>query len=122
VNAGLIAGRLFLDARVSRTDSRGAQPTFFAPGGLAQGDGTPFPDVTDTLTNFDAKLRWVVRKNLSVALAVTHESWEATNFQRDVVQPWMGAVDPTASESVYLGMRIPDYDVNWIRALLSYSF
>jgi MtrB/PioB family decaheme-associated outer membrane protein len=122
VNAPLIVDRLFLDARVAVADSRGRQPAVFAAGGAAQSDGTAFPDVTDKLETLDAALRWAVRKNLSVSLALTHESWDATNFQRDVVQPWMGALDPSTSESVYLGMRIPNYDVNWIRVLLSYTF
>ena len=69
------------------------------------------------------KTVWIVFLTFgAAALAFTHESWEATNFQRDGVQPWMGNVDPSAAESVYLGMRIPNYDINWIRVLLSYSF
>lgn len=122
VNAPLIAKRLFLDARITIADSVGKQPAAFAAGGLAQGNGTGFPDVTDKLTNLEASLRFAVLKNLSLALAVTHESWVATNFQRDVVQPWMGVVDATTSESVYLGMRIPGYDVNWLRVLLTYAY
>jgi hypothetical protein len=36
--------------------------------------------------------------------------------------PWMGAVDPATSESVFLGARIPGYDYTWARVLLHYSF
>lgn len=122
VNATLIPKRLTLDASGTVTDSTGSQPFGFAPGGLAAGDPTPYPDVTDKLVTLDAELRWFVKKGLAVAFAASHESWDVTNFQRDVMQPWMGALDPGSNESVYLGMRIPDYNVNWLRVLLSYSF
>ena len=57
-------------------------------------------------------------EHLNVAFAASHERWDETNFQRDPMQPWMAASD----ESVFLGMRIPGYNANWLRVLLNYSF
>ena len=122
VNAVLVHDKLTLDARGTITDSTGSQPAVFVPGGATQSDGTPFPDVTDKLTTFDAELRWTVQKNLLVGLAYTYESWNATNFQRDVVVPWMGAVDGGAADSVFLGARVPDYNATWVRVLVTYRF
>jgi hypothetical protein len=122
VNATLVPKRLTLDASGTVTDSTGSQPFSFAAGGLGIGDPTPYPDVTDKLTTLDAELRWMVQKALSVAFAASYESWDATNFQRDVMQPWMGAVDGGSANSVYLGARVPDYSASWLRVLVSYSF
>jgi MtrB/PioB family decaheme-associated outer membrane protein len=122
VNATLIPKRLTLDVHGTITDSTGSQESFFAPGGLGIGDPEPFPDVSDKLRTFDANLRWLVKERMSVIFAASYESWDLTDFQRDVMQPWMGAFDGGSDESVFLGMRVPDYSVNWLRVLLSYSF
>jgi len=70
----------------------------------------------------DTSLNWSIKKNLVMALAYTYEAWNGKNFQRDVMQPWMGAVDAGTTESVFLGARVPDYNASWIRVLATYRF
>jgi MtrB/PioB family decaheme-associated outer membrane protein len=122
VLANVAKGKVSLGAHAAVTDATGKQPAYFAPGGQANGDGTPFPDVKSTLETYWADATWHLRKNLNLAFQVTYENWDETNFQRDVMTPWMGAVDPATSESVFLGARIPGYDYTWARVLLHYSF
>jgi MtrB/PioB family decaheme-associated outer membrane protein len=122
LNANLIKDRLTFDVHGTITDSTGEQPATFVPGGAAQSDGTPFPNVTDRLVVVDSSLNWAIKKGLGAALAYTYEAWDAMNFQRDVMQPWMGAVDGGTAESVFLGVRVPNYNANWLRVLLTYRF
>ena len=40
----------------------------------------------------------------------------------DVLQPYMGRVDPGANRWFFLGATIPSYDANIFRASLTYTF
>jgi len=122
VTADLVPEKLVLDVRGSVTDSRGIIRSEFVPGGAAQGEATDFPDVLDRLTLVSAELRWIIRKGLSYGFAAIHEGWHRSDFARDPMRTWMGAVDAGAAESVYLGQRVPNYDVTVLRILVNYKY
>ncbi|HEX4825838.1 MAG TPA: MtrB/PioB family outer membrane beta-barrel protein [Candidatus Polarisedimenticolaceae bacterium] len=111
-----------LSAHAAVNDAVGKQPAFFAPGGNANGNGTPFPNTSSKLETFTADATWKLRKHLDLSFLVTYENWDEANFQRDIMQPWMGAVDGGATESVYLGARVPAYDFTWARVVMHYWF
>lgn len=122
VTARFASGRVVLDVHGAVNDATGTQANTFAPGGQANGNGGLFPNITSKLSTYMAQATWNVRQHLGLAFAVTYENWDESNFQRDIMQPWMGATDPATSESVFLGARIPGYDFTWARVLLTYSF
>lgn len=122
VNARIVPDRWTLDLRGLVADSTGKTRATGVAGGSPTGDPVDFPDVTYDLTSLNLEVRRAVRKNMAVGIGYVWEKYEVEDFARDVMQPWMGAVDPGASESVFLGMRIPDYDVNLFRVLFHYTF
>jgi len=117
-----VGKRWSLGAHAAVNDAVGKQPAYFVPGGQANGNGTPFPDTSSKLETFSADATWKLRKHLDLSFLVTYENWDEANFQRDIMVPWMGAVDGGASESVYLGARVPGYDFTWARVVMHYWF
>ena len=122
VTASLAKGKVTLDFHGNKTDATGEQTGSGAPGGVGTGDATPFPDLTSDLTVIEGSVSWKLRPSMGLTLAVTHEDWSENHFQRDVMVPWMGALDGGADESVFLGARIPGYDFTWARVLFNYTF
>ena len=122
VNAQFATGKIILDVHGNVTDATGEQANTFVPGGQANSNGGQFPDIVSKLTILTANVTWKLRPSLLLGFALTVEDWSEDNFQRDIMQPWMGGVDAGASESVFLGARVPGYDLTWARVLLSYSF
>ncbi len=122
LTALLAKSKVVLDFRANKTDATGRQTGSFNPGGAPGGDATSFPDIRSDLTVVEGSVTWKMRASMGLTFAVTHENWNEDNFQRDVMIPWMGALDGGASESVFLGAQIPGYDFTWARVLFNYSF
>lgn len=122
VNARLVPDRWTLDVHALVSDAKGRTQASFIPGGAAQGEAVDFPDVTNRLTNATLDLRYRPAKNLTLGFGYIYEEFEIEDFSRDVMQVYMAGVDAGAAESAYLGWRIPPYDVNLFRVLLSYQF
>ena len=81
-----------------------------------------FPAVENELTSVTALVTWNYREDLSIVFEYGFEEYEARDWARDSLMPWMGAVDSGAAESVFLGWRVPDYEVDIFRILLDYRF
>jgi hypothetical protein len=71
-----------------------------------------------------AKLRlaYHASKNLTANAMYWKQKYDNTDWQTDLMQPYMGRVDPVSNRWFFLGARVPSYDANIFRASLTYTF
>jgi hypothetical protein len=140
----LVPDKIDFDATIDYTKPRSdSQYDFALPGtpigGLNEANGI-FPANVPPLpgfpaTSFDsfplvskefimAKLRlaYHVSKNLTASAMYWKQKYDNTDWQTDLMQPYMGRVDPGANRWFFLGARIPSYDANIFRASFTYTF
>jgi hypothetical protein len=140
----LVPDKIDFDATIDYTKPRSdSQYDFALPGtpigGLNEANGIfpanvpPIPGCP--VTTFDsfplvskefimAKLRlaYHVSKNLTASAMYWKQKYDNTDWQTDLMQPYMGHVDPGANRWFYLGARVPSYDANIFRASFTYTF
>ena len=118
----LVPDRWTLDVEGRWVDSTTQYENRFVPGGSPTGDAPPWPDVSNGLTSVEADLHYRLSAKWDVALGFLRELYDQDDWARNVMKPWMGDVDTGASESAFLGWRIPDYSVSLVRLLATYRF
>jgi len=60
--------------------------------------------------------------NASAKLEYRYEHYSNVDFQTEVMSPYMVPLDPSTSTSIFLGARIPGYNVHIVSAALEYRF
>jgi len=81
-----------------------------------------FPQVVKTFTMVKLRLSYEIDKNLSAAVLYWKQKYDNTDWQTDLMQPYMGKVDPGANRWFFLGARVPSYDADIFRLSLTYRF
>jgi len=81
-----------------------------------------FPLVSKEFIMAKLRLAYHISKNLAVSAMYWKQKYDNTDWQTDLMQPYMGHVDPGANRWFFLGARVPSYDANIIRASLTYTF
>ena len=81
-----------------------------------------FPLVTKKFIMAKLRLAYHVSKNLTASAMYWKQKYDNTDWQTDLMQPYMGHVDPGANRWFFLGARIPSYDANIFRASFTYTF
>ena len=81
-----------------------------------------FPLVTKTFVMAKLRLAYHVSKNLTASALYWKQKYDNTDWQTDLMQPYMGRVDPGSNRWFFLGAQVPSYDANIFRASVTYSF
>ncbi len=140
----LVPDKVDLDATVDYTKPRSdSQYKFDLPGtpigGLNEANGVfpanvppipgfptftfdSFPLVTKKFIMAKIRLAYHVSKNLTASVLYWKQKYDNTDWTTDLMQPYMGHVDPGANRWFFLGARIPSYNTDVFRASLTYTF
>jgi hypothetical protein len=90
-----------------------------------------FPTVTKKFVMAKLRLAYHISKNLSASAMYWKQKYDNTDWQTDIMQPYMALPpsaaqplggDPGANRWFFLGARVPSYDANIFRASLTYTF
>ncbi|MBI3076712.1 MAG: MtrB/PioB family decaheme-associated outer membrane protein [Deltaproteobacteria bacterium] len=81
-----------------------------------------YPDTKNRLHQLKAALKYHLGENLTAKLSYTFERFVNRDFQTDIMDPWMGAVDSGANSSIFLGARQPSYEAHFVALSLSFRF
>lgn len=81
-----------------------------------------FPLVSKKFIMAKIRLAYHVGKNLTASAMYWKQKYDNTDWQTDLMQPYMGRVDPGSNRWFFLGARIPSYDANVFRASVTYNF
>ena len=140
----LLPEKLFLDATVDYTRPRSdSLYDFTLPGtpigGLNEANGifpanvppvpgftrftfNSFPQVVKKFTMAKIRLSYNIDKNFSAALMYWKQKYDNTDWQTDLMQPYMGHVDPGANRWFFLGASVPSYNADIFRLSFTYRF
>jgi MtrB/PioB family decaheme-associated outer membrane protein len=114
-----------LDLRLSYGFSTATGKVKTRPLGTGVGLLTPavnFPDTKTRLHELNARLSYHLSQNVTARLNYIFERWTDKDFATDPVQPYIVAVDPFASRSVFLGATRPNYSVHIIGLSFRFKF
>jgi hypothetical protein len=81
-----------------------------------------FPLVTKKFIMAKIRLAYHVSKNLTASALYWKQKYDNTDWTTDLMQPYMGHVDPGANRWFFLGARVPSYDADIFRASFTYTF
>jgi hypothetical protein len=89
-----------------------------------------FPTVLKKFTMAKIRLAYNITKNFTASAMYWKQKYDNDDWQTgspmaptgDVLQPYMGRVDPGANRWFFLGATIPSYDANIFRASVTYTF
>lgn len=81
-----------------------------------------FPVVKKDFVVARVRLGYRLDDNLTLSGLYWYQKYDNVDWQTDLVQPYMGRVDPGSNRWFFLGARVPAYDVNVFRAELTYRF
>jgi Putative outer membrane beta-barrel porin, MtrB/PioB len=81
-----------------------------------------FPLVTKSFVMAKLRLAYHVSKNLTASAMYWKQKYDNTDWQTDLMQPYMGRVDPGSNRWFFLGAQVPSYDANVFRASVTYTF
>ncbi len=89
-----------------------------------------FPTVLKKFTMAKIRLAYNVTERITASVLYWKQKYDNEDWQTgspmpptgDVVQPYMGRVDPGANRWFFLGATIPSYDANIFRASVTYTF
>jgi hypothetical protein len=140
----LVPDKVDLDATIDYTKPRSdSLYNFQLPGtpigGLAEANGVfpanvpplpgfpaftfdRFPLVTKKFVMAKIRLAYHIAKNLTASAMYWKQKYDNTDWQTDLMQPYMGHVDPGSNRWFFLGARVPSYDADIFRASLTYTF
>jgi MtrB/PioB family decaheme-associated outer membrane protein len=123
VTAALWKERLDCDVRWSRSDSEGRLENDWVPGGDPSADDiADFPLVGKDLRRLDAALRLRLARGWDVRAGYVCEKYEEADFKLDPMAAYMGSLDPGASRSSFLAVRVPGYDADIASVLVGYRW
>jgi hypothetical protein len=140
----LVPDKVDLDATLDYTKPRSdSQYDFAMPGtpigGLNEANGVfpanvppvpgftqftfdSFPLVTKKFVMAKIRLAYHISKSLTASALYWKQKYDNTDWTTDLVQPYMGHVDPGANRWFFLGARVPSYDADVFRASFTYTF
>jgi len=81
-----------------------------------------FPLVTKKFIMAKLRLAYHISKNLTASAMYWKQKYDNTDWQTDLMLPYMGHVDPGANRWIFLGARVPSYNADILRASFTYSF
>ncbi len=81
-----------------------------------------FPTVVKKFTMAKLRLAYHVNKNFTASVLYWKQKYDNTDWQTDLLTPYMGRVDPGSNRWFFLGARIPSYDADIFRVGLTYTF
>ena len=81
-----------------------------------------FPLVSKTFIMAKLRLAYHITKSFTASALYWKQKYDNTDWQTDLMQPYMGRVDPGANRWFFLGASIPSFDANIFRASVTYTF
>ncbi len=118
----LIPDRLSIDASYSFSLARSPNTTSSAAGGEVDGDGVSFPTVRNRLHQLSTTATYTLSEQVSLRVGYAFEKYSQSDFATDNLEPFMGAVDPQAGNSVFLAGTSPDYEAHIATFTMAYRF
>ena len=115
-------GKLDWDVSLSLTDGKGEFDMTGVPGGNANSEPVPWPNVRYKLAALGGGVNYHVGKDRSLRLGYRFEKYDETDFAMDVMQPYMAGVDPSTATSVYLGDTQPSYRAHFFTVSFQQKF
>jgi len=121
-NRTVVPDKLDWDVTLSFTDGKGQVDAVGVPGGDSRSEPFPFPDVRYKYLALGTGVNYKVSPDRSLRFGYRLERYDETDFATDVMQPYMGTIDPSSATSVYLGARQPDYRAHIFSLSLQQKF
>jgi MtrB/PioB family decaheme-associated outer membrane protein len=121
-NRTVIPDKLDWDVSFSFTDGKGQVDAVGVPGGDSRSEPFPFPDMRYKHGALGTGVNYRVGPDRALRFGYRLESYDETDFATDVMQPYMGTLDPGSATSVYLGARQPDYRAHFFTLSLQQKF
>jgi hypothetical protein len=81
-----------------------------------------FPTVNKPFVMVKLQLAYHVSKNLTASALYWKQKYDNTDWQTQLMQPYMGRIDPGANRWFFLGASVPSYNADIWRASLTYTF
>jgi MtrB/PioB family decaheme-associated outer membrane protein len=110
------------DLSLSLTNGHGAVDVVPVPGGVAQGDGTNWPDTKFTYLALEASASHHLKGGLKLRFSYRFEDYREVDFAQDLMQPYMGLIDSSTATAVFLGARAPSYRAHIVSVSLQTKF
>ncbi|MBI2834027.1 MAG: MtrB/PioB family decaheme-associated outer membrane protein [Acidobacteria bacterium] len=121
----ILAERVNLNVAYSRARATGLVNTVaLDPAAIATvlAGAVRYPDTMNQLQALTSSVRYRLREDLAAKLEYLFEKYDETDFANDVMQPVMTAVDPSATQNLFLGARQPGYRAHIVVLALQYRF
>jgi MtrB/PioB family decaheme-associated outer membrane protein len=115
-------GKLDWDFSLSFSDGKGEFDFTGVPGGHANSEPVPWPNVRYKLAVLGGGVNYHVGQDRSLRLGYRFEKYDERDFAIDVMQPYMAGVDPSTATSVFLGASQPDYRAHFFSVSLQQKF
>jgi MtrB/PioB family decaheme-associated outer membrane protein len=122
VSHTFVPGKWDADLSLSLTNGHGAVDVVPVPGGVAQGDGTNWPDTKFTFLALEAAASHQLKGNLKLRFSYRFEDYREVDFAQDLMQPYMGFIDSSTATAVFLGARAPSYRAHIVAVSLQTKF
>ncbi len=90
----------------------------FTPGGNPNGNAVSFPGVYYKLHRIGSQLSYQITGQTALKFDYWYEKYIETDWAIDPMEPFMAI----ANRSIFLGFRVPDYEVHVMALKLSYAF
>jgi hypothetical protein len=100
--------------------SRSSLISTFAPGGNPNGNAVSFPNVYYKLHRIGSQVEYHLTGQTALKFVYQYEKYLETDWAIDPMEPYMDI--PSATRSIFLGFRIPNYEAHVLALKLSYAF
>ena len=81
-----------------------------------------YPETSERFHQLTVTVRRHLGPSMSARLEYRYEHFSNADFQTEVMSQYMVPLDPTTSTSIFLGARMPSYNVHIVSATLEYRF
>lgn len=81
-----------------------------------------YPEDFTKTTIWKTRFTYHINKSLSASAEYWWQKYEGADWATDIMNVYMGGVDPSAANSMFLGAQVPDYGANIFRFMLTYKF
>jgi len=81
-----------------------------------------YPETGERFHQLTVTVRHHLGPNVSTKVEYRYEHYSNADFQTEVMSQYMVPLDPSTSTSIFLGARIPGYNVHIVSATLEYRF
>jgi MtrB/PioB family decaheme-associated outer membrane protein len=122
INRVVVPKKLTVDFALSYNRDYSKTRLKSVPGGNASGNGADWPSVRYSYLAPSLSLDYTCSPDRVLRLAYYYERYTERDFQYDIMQPYMGIIDPGAPTGIFLGSRVPGYTGHIVSLQLQQRF